>query len=197
MKAGVDVADGIVFEDAAEWEGWLADHWETHTSAWLKIAKKGAGRVSVTSSDALDVALCYGWIDGQRKSCDAAYFLQRYSRRRPKSSWSKVNVGKVEALVAAGRMRGPGLAEVEAAQADGRWDAAYDSQKNATVPADLAEALERSEPARVFFESLSRTARYAELLNLMKARTPEGRAVRLKKMVAKMEAGEGTASQAG
>jgi uncharacterized protein YdeI (YjbR/CyaY-like superfamily) len=180
----------LTFENAAQWESWLAGHYELQAGAWLRIAKKSSGIASVTHVEALDVALCYGWIDSQRKSYDEAYFLQRFSPRRPKSPWSKVNIDKVEALVAAGRMRAPGHAEVQAAKADGRWDAAYESQKNATVPPDLAAALERNEQARGFFDRLDRAGQYAVILRLLTARTPAGRAARLRRMIASLEAGK-------
>lgn len=123
-----DGADVIAFAGAAQWESWLADHHERKTSVWAKIAKKSSGKTSVTPAEALDVALCYGWIDSQRKTYDEDHYLQRYSPRRPKSSWSQINVDKVEALIAAGRMREPGFAAILAAKADGRWDAAYPSK---------------------------------------------------------------------
>ncbi|AWS44673.1 OmdA domain containing protein [Streptosporangium sp. 'caverna'] len=188
--AALNGAEIIVFDDASRWESWLADHYELPTGVWLKIAKKGSGIASVTLTEALDVALCYGWIDSQRKSYDEAYFLQKYSRRRSRSRWSRVNVDRTEVLVAAGRMREPGLAEILAAQADGRWEAAYESQKNATIPSDLAAALERNEQARAFFETLGRTDQYAVFFRLMTARTPGSRAVRLQEMIARLEAGK-------
>jgi uncharacterized protein YdeI (YjbR/CyaY-like superfamily) len=117
--------NSMLFHDAAEWEAWLAEHHATHNGVWLKIAKKSSGAMSVTISEALDVALCYGWIDSQRTALDGTYYLQRYSRRRPKSRWSKINVARVETLLAAKRMRQAGLAAVEAAKSDGRWSAAY------------------------------------------------------------------------
>jgi uncharacterized protein YdeI (YjbR/CyaY-like superfamily) len=183
-------ADIIVFADAAQWESWLADNCERQASAWLKMAKKNSGMASVTLAEALDVALCHGWIDGQRKSYDEACFLQRYCRRRPKSSWSKINTDRAEVLIAAGRMRPPGLAAILAARADGRWDAAYESQRNATVPPDLAAALGRSDQAKNFFDSLGRTGQYAAILRLLKARTPEIRAAYLDEMIARLEAGK-------
>lgn len=183
-------ADIMAFADAAQWESWLADNCEPRASAWLKIARKNSGVVSLTAAEALDVALCYGWIDGHRKSHDEACFLQRYSRRRPKSSWSKINADRAAALIAAGRMRPPGLAAIVAARADGRWDAAYESQRNATVPPDLMAALARNERAQSFFGSLGRTGRYAVILRLMKARTPQNRAARLEEMIALLEAGK-------
>ncbi|ONI92683.1 OmdA domain containing protein [Saccharothrix sp. ALI-22-I] len=182
----LDGAEVIAFADAAEWESWLAEHHELTAGVWVEIAKKGSGRTSVTITEALDVALCYGWIDSRRKGFDDHHYLQRYSPRRPGSSWSRVNVEKVEALVAAGRMREPGLAAVRAAQADGRWDAAYQSQRDATVPPDLAEALANDERARERFELLDRTRQYALFLRLMKAKTPSARAVQLGRIVGEL-----------
>lgn len=176
--------------DAAEWESWLAAHHTARDDVWLKIAKKGSGLPSVTPAEATEVALCFGWIDGHRKSHDEAHFLQRYSPRRRGSSWSRVNVERAEALIEAGRMRPAGLAQVEAAEADGRWAAAYASQRAATVPADLAAALARDEPARAFFESLGRTDRYAVILPLLKARSAAKRAAQLHRMVALLRDGQ-------
>ncbi|HVK22567.1 MAG TPA: YdeI/OmpD-associated family protein [Actinokineospora sp.] len=178
----------ITCQDPAEWEAWLAANHASHSSVWLKIAKKGSGIASVTITEALDGALCFGWIDGQRRSFDGDYYLQRYCRRRPKGTWSQVNVAKVEALTAAGRMRPGGLAEVEAAKSDGRWAAAYASQKEATVPDDLAEALRRDERAARAFEALDKTSRYGILLDLMKARNPVTRANRIERAVAALAA---------
>jgi uncharacterized protein YdeI (YjbR/CyaY-like superfamily) len=168
--------DALDFPDAAGWESWLAAQHGVRDEVWMRIAKRHSGIESVTPAEAIDVALCYGWIDGQRRACDDVSFLQRFSRRRPRSTWSKVNVAKVEALTEAGRMRPAGLAEVAAAQADGRWDAAYESQRNATVPPDLAAALAGNARAKAAFEGLGRSARYAVILPLLKARTPEARA---------------------
>jgi uncharacterized protein YdeI (YjbR/CyaY-like superfamily) len=117
-RTGEDI---IAFADAAQWESWLADHHARTAGVWVKIAKKRSGKPSVAVTECLDVALCYGWIDSQRKTADEDHYLQRYSPRRPNSPWSPRNVGKVEALIAAGRMREPGLAAIRAAQADGRW----------------------------------------------------------------------------
>ncbi|MEU4550203.1 YdeI/OmpD-associated family protein [Nonomuraea dietziae] len=177
------------FADAAAWESWLAGHHEDEGGAWLKIAKKGSAFTSVTIAQALEVALCYGWIDSQRKSLDKHFYLQRYSRRRKGSPWSRVNVETVEALTAAGRMRPPGLAEVEAAQADGRWAAAYTAQRNATVPPDLAEALAAHPEAAARFEALDKTGRYLLILPLLKARTPAGRAARVRKAISELAGG--------
>jgi len=179
----VDVLD---FPDAAGWEAWLAAQHAIRSEAWLRIARRHSGIASVTVTEALDVALCYGWIDGHRKANDDVSFLQRYSRRRPTSSWSSVNVGKVEALLAAGRMQPAGLAEVAAAQADGRWAAAYASQRTAAVPDDLAAALAGDARAEAAFERLGRSDRYAVILPLLKARTPAARARLLAQAIARL-----------
>jgi uncharacterized protein YdeI (YjbR/CyaY-like superfamily) len=176
------------FPDAARWESWLAARHGVESEAWLRIAKRHAGIATITIAEALDVALCYGWIDGQRKAHDDVSFRQRYSRRRPRSSWSKVNVAKIEALLAAGRMRPAGLAEVDAAKADGRWAAAYESQRTAEVPPDLAAALAGDARATAAFERLGRSDRYAVILPLLKARTPETRARILAKAIARLAA---------
>jgi uncharacterized protein YdeI (YjbR/CyaY-like superfamily) len=180
----------IACADAAEWESWLGAHHASRDGVWVKIAKKGSGERSVTAAEAGAVALCYGWIDSHRKGLDAAHFLQKYSPRRRGSSWSRVNVERVEALIAAGRMRPSGLAEVDAAKADGRWAAAYESQRTAPVPEDLAAALVNDEAARTFFDTLPRTDRYAVILRLLKARTPAVREAQLRRMVALLHAGQ-------
>jgi uncharacterized protein YdeI (YjbR/CyaY-like superfamily) len=177
-------AEAISCVDADAWESWLGSHHAARDSVWLKIAKKSSGERSVTPTEAIEVALCYGWIDSHRRSLDAKFFLQRYSRRRRGSSWSRVNVDRAEALIATGRMRAAGLAEIERAKADGRWDAAYESQRTATIPADLAVALASDEPARAYFESLGRTERYSVILPLLKARTAANREAQLGRIVA-------------
>jgi uncharacterized protein YdeI (YjbR/CyaY-like superfamily) len=139
-KGAVKDAPVIAFRDAAAFETWLDEHGDQPTGVWLKIAKKGTGVHSLTDDEAVDVGLCYGWISGQRRSLDEVHYLQKYVPRRRGSRWSQVNVAKVKALTAAGRMRPSGLAEIAAAKADGRWAAAYQSQRNATVPPDLAAA---------------------------------------------------------
>jgi uncharacterized protein YdeI (YjbR/CyaY-like superfamily) len=188
-KRSPDEAEVIAFADGGEFETWLDEHVDQSAGVWLKIAKKGSGVPSLTDDEAVDIGLCYGWISGQRKAYDNVYYLQKYVPRRPRSRWSQVNVCKVEALIAAGRMRPSGLAEVEAAKADGRWDTAYEPQKEATVPPDLADALAANPPAASAFESLSKTNQYAVILDLVTARTPETRAVHLRKAIAALEAG--------
>jgi uncharacterized protein YdeI (YjbR/CyaY-like superfamily) len=180
---GEDIAH---FADAAAWDAWLAEHHDRSAGVWLRIAKKGSRHSSITISDALEVALCHGWIDSRRKGLDADHYLQRYSPRRATSSWSQVNVARVEALLAASRMRAGGLAAIEAAKADGRWDAAYERQREATIPDDLAAALAADDAARQNFEQLDRTARYAVFLRLMKARAPAARARQLEQVIASL-----------
>jgi len=180
--------DMLDFPDAAQWAAWLAAEHAVQAEAWLRIARRHSGIASITPAEAIDVALCYGWIDGQRRAYDDVSFLQRFSPRRPRSAWSKVNVANVEALTAAGRMQPSGLAEVAAARADGRWDAAYASQRTATVPPDLVTALAGSAQARAAFERLGRSAQYAVILPLLKARTPQARARLLARSVARLAA---------
>jgi uncharacterized protein YdeI (YjbR/CyaY-like superfamily) len=182
----LDGEEIIAFADAGQWEAWLAANHDTKPGVWIKIAKKGSSKASVKLAEALDAALCYGWIDSRRKGLDQDHYLQRYSPRRPTSAWSQVNVDKVEALIAAGRMREPGLAAIAAAKADGRWDAAYESQRTATVPPDLAAALADDERARERFEQLDRTEQYGLFLRLMKARTAASRADQLQQIVASL-----------
>lgn len=175
-------AEIIEFAEVDQWESWLADNHELTAGVWVKIAKKGSERRTVTITEALDGALSFGWIDSQRKSLDSEYYLQRYSPRRSGAAWSQVNVDKVEALMAAGRMRAPGLAAVAAAKDDGRWDAAYASQRTATIPDDLADALAVDARARAAFDLLDRTHQYALFLRLMKARND--RATQLQRIMA-------------
>jgi uncharacterized protein YdeI (YjbR/CyaY-like superfamily) len=176
-----DDAKVIAFRDAAEFEAWLAEHVDHTAGVWLKIAKKGSGIASLTDDEAVDVGLCYGWISGQRKGFDELYYLQKYVPRRPGSRWSQVNVRKVEALIAEGRMRPSGLAEVAVAKTDGRWAAAYESQRKATVPPDLAAALTASPRAASGFEALSKTNRYAVILDIVTARNPTTRAAHVRR----------------
>ncbi|KMS75526.1 OmdA domain containing protein [Streptomyces viridochromogenes] len=170
-----DAAQPLAFESAAALDAWLAEHPAPHPGLWVKVAKKGSGIPSVSAAEVNDMALCHGWITGQRKGLDASYYTQRITPRRPGSLWSMVNVRRVAELVAEGRMRPSGLAEVDAAKADGRWEAAYESQSNARVPDELTAALEENPRARAVFEKLGRTDRYQVMLGLLRARTPRGR----------------------
>jgi uncharacterized protein YdeI (YjbR/CyaY-like superfamily) len=180
----------VAFPHPAAWDAWLADHHQRHEGVWIRMAKKASGIPSLTHPEAIDVALCWGWIDGQRKGLDATWFLQKFTPRRKRSLWSRVNVAKVEALTAVGRMRPPGIAEIERAKADGRWDAAYAPATSAEVPDDLATALASGPEAKAFFETLTGANRYAILWRLMTAKTEKTRAARLEMIVAMLEAGE-------
>jgi uncharacterized protein YdeI (YjbR/CyaY-like superfamily) len=174
----------LCFGSVDAWDAWLAKHAGDSPGVWLKIPKKGSGATGLGYSDALDVALCHGWIDGQKGSHDSSYWLQRFTPRKPRSRWSRINTERVAALTAAGRMRPTGLAEVERAQADGRWEQAYESQSRVTVPADLARALAADERARAFFATLDSANRYAILYRIGAAKRPETRARRVATFVA-------------
>ena len=174
------------FATPEDLDAWLAARPAPHPGLWVKVAKKGSGIVSVTWLEANDVALCHGWITGRREALDASCFLQKITPRRPGSLWSMVNVRRVAELTAEGRMRPAGFAEVAAAQADGRWAAAYPSQREADVPEDLASALERVPEAKAAFDALGGTARYQVIFALLTARTPKGRAARLAAALARL-----------
>ena len=174
----------IPFASREAWETWLEEQHAVSQGVWLKLAKKGSGIESVTFAEALDVALCYGWIDSQANKFDGDYWLQRFTPRKPRSKWSQVNREKVARLIEAGRMKPAGLREIERAKSDGRWDAAYEPPSAATVPDDLRLELEKNERAREFFETLDRSNRYAILYRIQDARRPETRARRIARYVA-------------
>jgi uncharacterized protein YdeI (YjbR/CyaY-like superfamily) len=180
----------VVCAGPEEWRAWLEEHHAGEQGAWLKIAKKGSGIASVSHAEALDVAICFGWIDAVRHAHDDDWFLQRFTPRRARSKWSQVNRDKAEGLIAAGEMRPAGLAEIERAKADGRWDAAYAPQSRATVPDDLQAELDAKPAAAATFATLSSQNRYAILYRLRDAKRPETRARRLEKFVAMLERGE-------
>lgn len=180
----------LPFASAELWEQWLLENHRTVDGVWLKIAKKESGIATVTYDEALDVALCYGWIDGQKKSLDKDYFLQKFTPRRSKSLWSKRNIGKVEQLTAANRMQPAGLAEVEAAKQDGRWEAAYDSARNMVMPEDFLAALQQNSPAKATFDTLNQTNLYAIAWRLQTATSPAVRQRRLAAILATLEKGE-------
>ncbi|MEV7607101.1 YdeI/OmpD-associated family protein [Paenarthrobacter sp. NPDC089322] len=179
----------LKFANGAEWEAWLEENHSQQAEAWLVIGKKNAGTGLINIGEALDGALCFGWIDGQRRGNDQTTFLQRYSRRRNRSTWSQVNVGKVEALIREGRMRPAGFAEIEAAKADGRWDAAYVSQANVEVPEDLQATLAGNAEANAAFERRGKTDRYLLILPILNARTQEARSKALTAAVEKLTRG--------
>ncbi|MEV4094036.1 YdeI/OmpD-associated family protein [Streptosporangium saharense] len=178
-----DVPESLFFPSAEAFEEWLVANHASSSGLWLRLAKKVPGVESLDYVQALDVALCYGWIDGQKKSLDATHWLQRFTPRRPRSRWSKVNRDKVAALLEQGRMRPAGLLEVERAKADGRWEAAYDGSRTATVPEDLELALAGNPAALEFFATLDSRNRYAVLHRVQEAKKPETRARRIEKFV--------------
>jgi uncharacterized protein YdeI (YjbR/CyaY-like superfamily) len=166
------------------WEAWLQKHHESSDGVWLLVAKRGAERPTVSYAEALETALCFGWIDGQKQGLNAQHWLQRFTPRRARSIWSKVNRAKALALIEQGRMQAAGLREVERARADGRWADAYDSPRNATVPPDLEAALDINIRAKAFFETLDGANRYAVLWRVQTAKRAETRAKRIARLVA-------------
>jgi uncharacterized protein YdeI (YjbR/CyaY-like superfamily) len=180
----------LTFASQADWETWLEAQHANSRGVWIKMAKKATGIPSVSHAEALERALCYGWIDGQRVGFDEAYFLQKFTPRRAKSGWSRVNREKALELIAAGRMRPAGLREVERAQADGRWDAAYEPQSTISVPDDLQRALDASPDAQAFFNTLDSRNRYAILYRIQTAKKAETRAARIQKFVAMLAQGQ-------
>lgn len=180
----------VSFGSAAEWEDWLVANYAASPGVWLKIAKKTAGAPTVSYGEALDVALCFGWIDGQKGALDDTHWLQRFTPRRARSKWSQINRDKATALIECGRMRPAGLREVTAAQEDGRWDAAYAGQRASEVPPDLAAALAANPEAKAFFATLSSANRYAILYRTQEAKRPETRARRIETFVTMLAAHE-------
>jgi uncharacterized protein YdeI (YjbR/CyaY-like superfamily) len=178
------------FASKTKWVDWLAKQHDKSTGVWLKLAKKDSGIPSITYEEALDVALCYGWIDGQKKGFDDQYWLQKFTPRGPKSIWSKINTEKAEKLIASGEMKPAGLKAIEAARQDGRWDAAYASQKNIKIPEDFQAALDQNKKAETFFETLNRVNRYAILFRIQTAKKAETRAKRIQQFVEMLERGE-------
>jgi len=180
----------LLFATPADFEAWLEENHGESGGIWLKIAKKGSGETSISYAEGLELALCFGWIDSQKRGLDESFFLQRFTPRRPRGRWSRINREKVEALIAAKAMRPAGMAEVEAAKADGRWEAAYEGARTAKVPDDLQRELDANEAAREFFATLDGSNRYAILYRLDEAKKPETRERRLRKFVAMLERGE-------
>jgi uncharacterized protein YdeI (YjbR/CyaY-like superfamily) len=178
------------FDDAAAWERWLMKAHASSSGVWLRMAKKGAERASVSHAEALEVALCYGWIDAMRRNDGPHHWLQRFTPRTTRSIWSKINRDKVQALIAAGRMKPAGQREIDRARADGRWDAAYDSGRTSAIPPDLQAAFDANPRAAAFFATLDSTNRYAVLFRLQTAKRPETRARRLSQFVEMLARGE-------
>jgi uncharacterized protein YdeI (YjbR/CyaY-like superfamily) len=180
----------VDFESQSAWADWLAVNHGKSSGVWLRLAKKGSGVPSVTYDEAIETALCFGWIDGQKQGFDETTWLQKMTPRGPRSIWSRINRDKAEALIASGRMKPAGLQAIERAKQGGQWDAAYDSQSVATVPADLQAELDKSQAARDFFATLNSVNRYAILHRIQTATKPETRAKRIQKFVEMLKRNE-------
>lgn len=175
--------------DQRAWRRWLTAHHASESGVWLKFAKKGSPTATVSYPEALEEALCFGWIDGQVRRFDEHFYLQRFTPRRPRSKWSQINREKATRLISEGRMQPAGLAQVEAAKADGRWEAAYPAQSQARVPEDFQRALEENPEAHAFFRTLTGSARYAFLYRLHDIRKPEVRTKRIAEYIQRLSAG--------
>ena len=180
----------IPFASAAAFRRWLKTNHAAHPGIWMKLAKKATGIASITYAEALDEALCYGWIDGQAKKFDEQHWLQKFTRRGPRSVWSRVNIGNVARLTAAGRMQPAGQAAVDAAKADGRWEQAYHSSASAEIPADFLAAVEKDAKAKAFLATLNKANRYAIYYRLTTAKKPETRARRFEQLLAMLKRAE-------
>lgn len=177
----------LLFKRPEDWAAWLDEHHESSSGIWMRLAKKASALESVTYAEALEEALRYGWIDGQKKAYDEESWLQKFTRRGKKSIWSRINREKAEELIRQGRMQPPGLAEVERARADGRWDGAYDSQKSAAVPEDFQAELDRNPRAKAFFATLESYNRYAILFRIQTAKKAETRARHIQRFIEMLE----------
>jgi uncharacterized protein YdeI (YjbR/CyaY-like superfamily) len=180
----------VELPDPAAWERWLADHHATAAGVWLKFAKQGTGVRTVGYAEALEAALCFGWIDGQVARYDEIYYLQRFTPRTKRSKWSQINVGHAIRLIEAGKMRPAGLSQIQAAQADGRWEDAYAPASRATVPDDFQVALDAHPEAAAFFATLTGSTRYAFLYRLHQVKRPENRAKRISDYIERLNAGK-------
>lgn len=180
----------LTFKSPPAFRNWLQKNHAASNGIWLRVFKKDSDEKSITYGEALDQALCYGWIDGQKKAHEDRSWLQKFTPRRPRSGWSKINVQHAERLIKSGEMTPPGLAAVEAAKADGRWEAAYDSFRNAAVPDDFLKELAGNEEASVFFETLNRTNRYSITYRLQTAKKPETRKKRIQAIIEMLARGE-------
>jgi len=183
-------SSATLFKSAKAFETWLRKHHASSDGLWLRIAKRGADEPSVTYPEAVETALCWGWIDGQKKGLDDQHFLQRFTPRRSRSIWSRTNVDRVAALIEAGRMQAPGFAQIEAAKADGRWARAYDGARTSAVPDDLLAALEAEPRAKAFFSTINAANRYAVLWRIQTAVRAETRARRIAQLVEMLARGE-------
>jgi uncharacterized protein YdeI (YjbR/CyaY-like superfamily) len=180
----------LLFKRAKDWSSWLDKNYATSSGVWLRLAKKESDLMSTSYAEAIEVALCYGWIDGQKKSYDEQSWLQKFTPRGAKSIWSKINREKAEKLIESGQIKPAGLQAIERAKQDGRWDAAYDSQSSAKVPSDLQAELDRHPKAKAFFATLNSVNRYAILFRIQTARKAETRARRIQQFIQMLERNE-------
>ena len=180
----------LTFASPSAWRTWLAENHAASDGIWLRFFKKDSGVESVTYAEALQEALCFGWIDGQRQKFDGHSYLQKFTPRRPKSGWSKTNVGQAERLIANGHMTPAGLRAIEAAKGDGRWDRAYDSPARMTVPEDFLKALAKNKKAKAFFETLDRVNRFSICYRLQTAKNAETREKRMTAIIDMLKKGE-------
>jgi uncharacterized protein YdeI (YjbR/CyaY-like superfamily) len=180
----------VFFRNQQAWEKWLESHFDSSPGVWLRIAKKSAGIESVTYQEALDVALCHGWIDGQKKKFDDESWIQKFTPRGKRSIWSKINRDKTAVLIAQGRMKAAGVAAIDRAKENGQWEAAYDPHSTAVVPEDFQKALDKSRKATKFFEMLNRQNRYAILWRIQTAKKDETRKRRIAQFIEMLKAGE-------
>lgn len=180
----------LLFPSQKDWHAWLEDNHNQPQGVWLKHAKKSSDRESISYQEALEEALCYGWIDSQKQTYDSDYYLQKFSPRAPKSVWSKINVAKVELLIKMGKMQPAGLAAVNVAKQDGRWEAAYDSPRSSMVPEDFQAALDKNPEAKQFFETLDKANVYAFCWRVQTAKKPETRVARIEKFIGMLNRGE-------
>ena len=187
MNSVTNPEPALSFESDAAWAAWLAANHGASSGVWLRLAKKSSNASSVSYAQAIEVALCYGWIDGQKKGDSEQHWLQRFTPRTRTSIWSKINRQKALALIASGEMKAAGLKEVERAKSDGRWKDAYDPARSATVPSDLQAALDLNAKAKAFFASLNGRNRYAVLFRIQTAKKPETRAKRIQTFVEMLE----------
>ena len=180
----------VAFKTAKTFEKWLEKNYENSNGLWLKIFKKDSGEKTISYAEALDVALCYGWIDSQKKAFDEQAWLQKFCPRRPKSIWSKINIGHVERLISEGRMRSAGLKAIEKAKEDGRWEKAYDSPKQMTIPEDFLKELSKNKKAAAFFKSLNKTNLFSIGFRLQTAKKQETRDKRMTEIINMLAKGE-------
>jgi uncharacterized protein YdeI (YjbR/CyaY-like superfamily) len=180
----------VPFASGKEWEAWLEKNHETASGVWMQFYKKASGLPTISWGEAVPIALCYGWIDSQARAYDEKSYLQKFTPRGPKSIWSKINTEHVERLIKEGKMKPAGLAAVAAAKADGRWEKAYDSPKNMTVPEDFLQELDKHKKAKAFFATLNKANTYAIPWRLQTAKKPETRERRMQQLLEMLEKGE-------